>query len=134
MILISVGHNEARLQGSLSYLMQGADPARIRIYDDTGTPARPAAITDAPTGVLLATIVLADPPGEVTGNKLVLALPNDALVMANGTARWARVINGDGATVMDVDVSDAAGSGELKMTTTALLAGGATRLISGELG
>ncbi|QPF74187.1 hypothetical protein G8A07_15535 [Roseateles sp. DAIF2] len=134
MILISVGHNEARLQGSLNYLMQGASPARIRIYDGSGSPARPAAITDAPTGMLLATIVLKGPPGEVVGNKLVLALPDDALVMANGTARWARVINGNGATVMDLDVSDAAGAGELKMTTTSLLAGGATRLLSGELG
>lgn len=134
MILISEEHNEDRLAGTLFNLMRGPNPAKIRIYDDSGTPERPAAITDAPVGVLLAVATLLDPPGVVEDNKLTLSLPPDALVLATGTARWARISTGEDSPSLDCDVSLIAGAGELKLLTIDLLAGGAVRLVSAEFG
>lgn len=134
MILISAEHNEDRLAGTLVNLLRGAGTAHIRIYDDSGTPERPAAITDAPTGVLLATFNLTSGIGSVTGNKLVLELPPDALVAADGTARWARISNQDDDASIDCDVTDTLGTGEIKLQTVTLLAGGAVRLVSAEFG
>lgn len=133
MILISQLHNEDRLNGTLNNLMRGPNPAKIKIYSAGAPTQRPAAITDAPVGTLLAVFTLIDPPGTVASGKLTLSSPPDALVLADGTARWARVENGDGNASFDCDVSDNAGSGEIKLTTIALLAGGAVRLVSAEL-
>jgi hypothetical protein len=134
MILISQLHNEDRLNGTLTNLQRGPNPSKIKVYSAGAGPARPAAITDAPVGTLLCTITLDDPPGAVLDNKLTLTLPDDALVLADGQARWARVEDGNGAASIDCDVSNAAGSGELKLQTIDLLAGGAVRLISAEFG
>lgn len=134
LILISQQHNEDRLNGTLNHLTRGALAPKIYVYSSGGTPQRPVAITDAPVGTLLAIITLNDPPGAVAANKLTFTVPPDALILADGTARWARFINGEGNASMDVDVTDAAGDGEIKMLTTTLLAGGATRLVSCQIG
>ena len=134
MILISQLHNEDRLNGTLANLQRGPNPAKIKVYSAGTSPVRPAAITDAPVGTLLCTITLDDPPGAVLNNKLTLTLPDDALVLVDGQASWARIENGDGNASMDCDVSTAAGSAELKLQTIDLLAGGAVRLISAEFG
>ena len=79
-------------------------------------------------------MTLDDPAGTVVGNKLVLSDPADALVLANGTPTWARIVNGDGNPSMDVDVSDTAGTGEIKLESTNLLAGGGIRIVLAEFG
>lgn len=127
-IWISQLHNEDRLNGTLANLNRGPNPALIQFY----TAPRPAG-GGAPT-TLLATVTLDDPPGTVAANKLVLSDPADALVLVNGTPTWARIVNGDGNASMDCDVSDNAGSGEIKLEFTNLLAGGGIRIISAEFG
>lgn len=133
-IYISVQHNEDRLNGTLTQLLRGTGTAQIKIYSSGGTPQRPAAITDPPVGTLLVTINLESTIGSVADNKLTLDLPDDALVLADGTARWARILNQNADASIDCDVSDLAGSGEIKLQTINLLAGGAVRLISAEFG
>jgi hypothetical protein len=127
-VWISQLHNEDRLAGTLANLSRGPNPALIQFY----TAPRPAG--GGATTTLLATVTLDDPAGTVVGNKLVLSEPSDALVLADGTPTWARIVNGDGNASMDVDVSNMAGSGEIKLETVNLLAGGGIRIILAEFG
>lgn len=127
-VWISQLHNEDRLAGTLNNLSRGPNPARIKFF----TAPRPAGGGAATT--LLATVTLDDPAGTVSNNKLVLSPPADALVQVAGTAAWARIEDGNGVASMDVDVSDMAGNGEIKLETVNLLAGGGIRIILAEFG
>jgi hypothetical protein len=127
-VWISQLHNEDRLAGTLNNLSRGSNPARIKFF----TAPRPAGGGAATT--LLATVTLDDPAGTVSNNKLVLSPPADALVQVAGTAAWARIEDGNGVASMDVDVSDMAGNGEIKLETVNLLAGGGIRIILAEFG
>lgn len=134
MIRISALHNEDRLQGTLTNLARGATPAKLRIYDNSGSPQIPAAITDSPTGVLLCEVTLKEPLGTVSGGVLTWDLPDDALVIASGTAYWARFIDGNGAASIDCTVTNTAGAGPIKLVDVNLLAGGSLRVASAVFG
>ena len=98
----------------------GATAGTVKIYDGV----QPATPDDAATGTLLATVVLGDPAfaasvaGTATG-----ADPVSVDAAATGTATWFRMADGDGSPVMDGDVTDEAGTGTLKLSTTSLVAG-----------
>lgn len=134
MILISQQHNEDRLAGTLATLVRGPNAPKIKVYSAGPGPERPAAVEDTPVGTLLCTITLDDPPGSVLAGRLTFTLPDDALVMADGTARWARFLDGNGDGAIDCDVSLPVGAGELKLQVVDLQAGGAVRLVSAEFG
>ena len=66
---------------------------------------------------------------------LIHMIPGDPVLNANsGVAAWARVVNGNGETAFDCDVSDTTGTGEIKIQNTVLFEGGETRMVSGTLG
>ena len=113
MIQISNALNDYRLNAVVNFLAIGTENACVRIYGGV----RPS-FGAAPTGDLLATIVLVEPIGEVE----------------DGILTWARIVNGDGALAWDCDVSDLNGTGELRLPSTTLYAGGYTRIVSGLLG
>lgn len=70
---------------------------------------------------------------NVLDGVLTLA-PGEPVLNANsGVAAWARVVNGNGETAFDCDVTDTAGSGEIKIQSTVLYEGGETRMVSGVL-
>ena len=127
-VSISSAHNVARLAGTLSYLDTGAGHARVRLYDGT----RPAAGGAATT--LLAEIALDKPCGAISNNVLVLTSSDIPLIVASGVAMWARVVNGNGDMAFDCDVSNQAGSGDIKLVSTTLYAGGKAVLSSALLG
>ena len=128
-ITISTGLNEARLTGTKDFLDLGTGNARIRIYNST----RPAS-GGTPTTQLVE-IELDKPCGTVAGNVLTLASTDIPLCDASGSATWARVVNGNGDFAFDCDVSSvAAGTGQVQLEDTSLLAGGKTQLVSGVLG
>lgn len=125
---ISVALNDARLQGTLDFLNVGTGVARLRLYDGT----RPAN-GGTPT-TLLVEIPLDDPAGAITAHTLVLAASTLPLVATSGVATWGRMVNGNGDHAFDATVTDTAGSGEIKIPSTTLFAGGKTQLVSGVLG
>lgn len=129
-IAITVAHNEARLAGTLAFLNLGPGVARIRIY---GT-VRPASVDTAPGAAPLVEVALADPAGSIAGGVLTLIAGGDAMVASSGGAVWARVVNGEGTTAFDCDVSDTSGGATVRLPNTTLFAGGLTRLASGVLG
>lgn len=119
----------AALEGRKSFLDSGSGNARIRLYNGT----RPAS-GGTPT-TLLAEIELDKPCGTVAARTLTLASEAVPLCDASGVATWARVVNGNGDFAFDCDVSTvAAGTGQVQLEDTSLLAGGKVQLVYGYLG
>lgn len=125
-IAITVALNESRLTGVLNFLNQGTDVAYLRLYGGT----RAASVNDTPSTPLLAAIPLDDPSGTVGNNKLTLTAANQGQVQVSGVATWARLVNGDGATALDCDVSLPAGAGDVTIDDTTLWTGGFVSLVS----
>lgn len=129
MIQISTALNDYRLNAVVNFLAIGTENAHVLIYGGV----RPA-LGATPGGDLLATIVLVEPIGEVEDGLLAITPTGEALIATSGTATWARIVNGDGELAWDCDVSDLNGTGELRLPSTTLYAGGYTRIVSGLLG
>ena len=129
MIQISDALGDYRLNAVVNFLAIGTQNASVRIYGG----ARPA-LGAAPSGDLLATIVLVEPIGEIEDGLLSITPTGEALIEIGGVATWARIVNGDGVLAWDCDVSDLNGTGELRLPSTTLYAGGYTRIVSGLLG
>ena len=129
-VAITQEHNEARLAGTLSFLDAGSNTARLRIYGGA-RPPNPAA---TPTSAMLVEIALTKPAGTVAGGLLTLTQQEDGLISTTGVATWARLVNGNDQTAMDMDCSDASGSGDVKLASTTLYQGGDARLVSAILG
>lgn len=129
MIQISDELNAYRLQGVITFLALGTEQARAHVY----AGPRPG-FGEAPQGPLLASIVLAEPLGAVVDGVLEVAPTNEALILTTGEATWARIVNGNGALAWDCDASDLNGTGELRLPTITLYAGGYTRILTGLLG
>lgn len=125
---VSYDLKNARLSAVVAFLDTGAGVARVRIYQS----ARPL-VTAVPNSGFLAELPLLKPSGVVLDGVLTLA-PGEPVLNANsGVAAWARVVNGNGETAFDCDVTDTAGTGEIKIQSTVLYEGGETRMVSGAL-
>lgn len=125
---VSYDLKNARLAAVVTFLDTGAGLARVRIYPGT----RPL-VSAAPDTGFLVELPLLKPSGSVLDGVLTLA-PGEPVLNANsGVAAWARVVNGNGETAFDCDVTDTAGSGEIKIQSTVLYEGGETRMVSGVL-
>lgn len=129
-IAITQAHNEARLEGTRSFLDTGTGRARVRLYGGT----RPSSVNDAPGTPMLVEIPLQKPCGTVAGGVLTLVQHEDGLIAETGVATWARVVNGNGDTAFDCDVGQGVGPWEITLAQTQLYAGGAARIISAILG
>ena len=129
-VAITQEHNEARLAGTLFFLDAGSRPARLRIYGGT-RPPNPAAM---PTSAMLVEIALTKPAGTIAGGFLTLTQQEDGLITATGIATWARLVNGDEATALDLDCSGMDGAGDVKLASTNLYLGGDARMVSAILG
>lgn len=125
----STASKEAALEGRRQFIDSGSGVGRIRIYNGT----RPSS-GGTPT-TMLVEIPLDEPCGVVAGGVLTLASSAVPLVANSGNATWARIVNGNGDHAFDCDVSTvAAGTGQIQLEDTSLLAGGKTQLVSGVLG
>jgi len=100
----------------------------VRIYQGV----RPL-VSAPPDSGFLAELPLLKPSGSVVDGILTLAPGAPVLNANSGVAAWARVVNGNGETAFDGDVTDTAGAGEIKIQSTVLYEGGETRMVSGTL-
>jgi hypothetical protein len=129
-VAITVEHNEARLAGTLTFLDAGSDPARLRIYGGT----RPETPATTPTSAMLVEIQLTKPAGTISNGLLTLTQQENGLITASGIATWARLVNGDDVTALDLDCSGTDGNGDVKLASTTLYLGGDARMVSAILG
>lgn len=100
----------------------GSAGGHLRIY----TGAQPADPTQAATGTLLVDFTLGDPAfaGATDGVSGATATGNTvAPVPASntGTAAWFRIVDSNDVAILDGDVTDTAGTGSLKVSSTAII-------------
>ena len=100
----------------------GSGPGTIAFY----TTPMPATTADAiTTQKLLGTLTCTSGVGTVSGGAITFdTITQDASADDSGTAQWARVVDGNGVGVIDVDVSDTTGSAFLKLNTAVIVVGG----------
>ena len=106
----------------------GAGAALLRIYDGS----RPA--TGGAATTLLAELTLSDPSAAAASGGVLTynAFTADPSANATGTATWFRIVQSDGSThVMDGSVG--AGSGDLSLNTTSIVAGAQVSISSGTI-
>jgi len=105
----------------------GAGTIQIR----TGT--QPASADSPASGILLVTVALSDPAfGPASNGSANLAgVPLSAVAVADGTAGWFRMLDGDGNTVLDGSVSATGGGGDLQLSTTTITTGLTVEITSG---
>lgn len=101
-------------------------PAKLEFY--TGT--MPASMGGTITDTLLAALPLPDPAGAVVTGTFTLSAISDANAIADGTAGWCRVIDGDGGEVGYFAVGPAGSGATVEMNTTACVTGIPVRVTS----
>jgi hypothetical protein len=129
---LSPAHEAARqaaqrlpaLQASFD-LLDGASNPTIDFY----TAPRPDP-GDTPTGTLLVTVNMADPPGSVDDEafEITVTVPIEGLIAETGVTTWARITDGDGAWWADASVSEIDGVGEIQLASTSLVEGATARI------
>lgn len=85
-------------------------------YIEIRTGPRPTNVDAAPTGTLLVTCDLSNPSFQPVTNGQTLAydITPRSTILADGTATWFRIYSRDNLAVLDGDISDAEGDGDIK--------------------
>ena len=125
MILLSQAHQSARLLATRIFIDDGASAPKLRIFDGQ----RPADPQSAETGTLLVELPI-QRNGSVVNGTLTLSPVAPQMVVASGTPKWARLINGDGVPVMDLDAGGPASSAEVRVSDGSIFLGGQVSLTS----
>lgn len=127
-IRLATTARNAATDAVVDLLDAGSGPATIKLY----TGAQPGSAQDAATGTLLATVTLADPAfGAASSGSATLTDAAAVTAAASGAAGWFRAADSDGNTVFDGSVSNTSGSGDLKLSTVDIVAGGSVDLTGG---
>lgn len=93
--------------------------------------ARPAtADTAISSQTALATFAFPDPAGAVANGVFTAGTIAAAMVMADGTATWARALDSLGATVADADVGVPASGAMIELSAINLLSGAYVSVLS----
>jgi hypothetical protein len=115
-------------------LIDTGTPASTLVIYDGSEPADPSVAVGAQ--VALVTFDLNDPAfgaavdtvggGQATADVTGLAVQADA----SGTAAWFRIIDGNGRVILQGNVTDTTGGGDLKVSSTSIVAGIEVSVIS----
>lgn len=127
----STALRNARLTAIISTLDAGASNATFKFYSGTEPPITGDAIT---TQVLIGTCTLSKPSGIVSAGVLTFEpIADDPIADATGTITWARLLNGDGSFVADMNCGITGSTAILIFNNTAVQAGGLISITSGSL-
>ncbi|MEN9317348.1 MAG: hypothetical protein RIS35_3741 [Pseudomonadota bacterium] len=124
MISISQAHADARLEGSRTLMIAGTARPKLRIYGAT-RPVNGA----APGSPLLVEIELNPASAEVSNGALTIQQFAPGLIVATGQPTWARIVNGNGAHVLDCDAGGPGASTEIVVSAATLYQGGRVLLV-----
>lgn len=117
----STALRNTRATATRDALDSGSGAGRFVFYT-APVPATGAAIT---TQTKLGTCVLSKPCGTISGGVLTFdAIADDQLADADGEAAFVRAETSEGTFVMDLDVTNMAGAGPVKMVSTTVIANG----------
>lgn len=128
-VVLGNSAKNAMLNALRALIDAGSGAGTIKIYT-APKPSNGAAVTSQ---TLLAELTFSDPSAPTAAGGVLTFDPitGDSSANASGTATWARISDSAGNFVADLDVSDTLGSGELKLTTTTIVAGGTVNVTSG---
>lgn len=101
-------------------------------YFEIWSDPKPTSILLGSTGTLLATLNFSNPAfGDFNdGIAAANAIAGDLSVDNSGVASWFRIFDRDGVVVLDGDISEENGAGELKLNSLNLVAGGVVQISS----
>ena len=122
----------ARLQAIVDEIDDGLDTVTtegmMHFYDG----ARPA--TGGTVTGLVASCALSQPSGTITAGVLTFAVVSDDVSAdADADITWCRIVDSDGAFVMDLGCGIAASGEEIIFNTVTARIGGVVQLLSGTL-
>lgn len=128
-VRVSTAVRNAMVDAAAALINAGSAGGVIRIY----TGAQPAGPGTAASGDLLAEIDLSDPAyaAAVTGSAAIDTSPAlTGIATGAGTAGWARVLDSDDNALVDCNVSESGGGGDLILDDTAILVGASVTITS----
>ncbi|MGV9536564.1 hypothetical protein ACWEU6_21810 [Streptosporangium sandarakinum] len=128
-IRLSTATRNAAADAVVDLADAGAGAATIQLR----TGSQPATANDTATGTLLATFTLVKPAfGSASAGAAALAsTPRSTTGAAAGTAGWWRMLDSNGATVMDGSVTATGGGGDLELNTTTISVGVTVEITAG---
>ena len=107
-----------------------ASTPMIEIYSGTIPGAMGGTISDT----LLAELAMTNGAATQASGTITLdAITNDNAANATGTAGWARIVDRDGDEVIYLTVTNASGTGDIKLNTTSLTSGSPVAITSGAI-
>lgn len=113
----------AMAQAFVDHLDSGAGAGRLRLYDGSQPGTPDDAIT---TQTLLAELTFSEPSeASITAGVIVFDTITSGIGLADASATWFRIINGDGDGVLDGTVGVTPGSFDLVVNTTVIVTGAA---------
>jgi hypothetical protein len=125
-VKLSTASRNSRLDALIAAI--GAS-AQIRVFSGS----RPANVAAAETGTLLAELTgdaTAFAAAAAGGASTANPITQDAGANNSGTAIWERIRTSGGTAVVDIDVSNVGGGGELELVTTTIVAGQPVQIIA----
>ena len=126
MIMLAQSLRHARLRAIAMALDSAAQGGQIRVYAAPRVP-----LNATPGAPVLAELYLANPCTlSLAAGLLTLKAPPERLCLQTGVAHWARLLDGDGHTLLDVDIGLLGSDAELQLDRIDLLAGAAVRITS----
>jgi hypothetical protein len=127
----STALRNARATAIISALDAGATAATIKFYSGTKPAITGAAIT---TQVLLGTCTLSKPCAiALEGVVTFQPIADDPIADNTGTISWARLLNGDGVFVADMNCGVTGSTAILIFNNLSVQAGGLISITSGSL-
>ena len=123
MIYPSLSAGLAQLQALATFIDKGSNNATFIFYDSN----KPASTTTAAdTSAKLVTLNLPDPCFKsVESNHIELQPTDTGTVIKTGTAKWARLYNGEGTAVADFTIGT-----DITLANTNLVVGGSLNITS----
>jgi len=131
-IALSTTARDNRLQQIIDEMDGGADgvtaTAMMHFYDNP-RPASGAAIT---TETLIASNALSEPSATISAGVLTFdTITDDVSADADADIGWCRIVDSDGAFVIDMDCGIAASGAEIIFNTVTARIGGVVQILSG---
>lgn len=117
-----------RGQAVIEDIDSGADPSYMKFY----TAPRP--VTGGVVTDLIGANELYDPSGSMSNGVLTFNLISDELsVKKTGDIAWARITDGDGVFVMDMDCGLSGSGAEIIFDNLSAQLGGTIKILSGSI-
>lgn len=113
-----------------SALATGSGSKKLQVYSGSMPEAAGGSIT---TQTKLLEFTISPSSWSIESGALVVPAMPAVSAIASGVARWARFVDGNGAVVMDVDVTSTGGNGFIKLTSAAITAGSLFSVAAGHI-